>query len=133
MRLHHVFFSKNTCNPPGFPLEWLSFPLPVAAVLITPKGAESPSSGCIGVIGALCFCSIKGRCKGLRRRAPTGLDQSNAVKREAPLDSFNVLPPQWFQCTPPSIEWWWAIFERTISELWFVSASVVLTRGLDLF
>jgi len=35
------------------PLEWLPFPPLVAAVLITPKGAESPGSGRIGVIGAL--------------------------------------------------------------------------------
>jgi len=38
-------------NPPP-PLEWLSFPPRVAAVLITPKGAESLGSGRIGVIGA---------------------------------------------------------------------------------
>jgi len=34
---------------------WLSFPPLVAAVLITPKGAESPGSGHIGVTGALVF------------------------------------------------------------------------------
>ena len=39
-------------NPPP-PLEWLPFPPLVAAVLITPKGAESPGSSRIGVIGAL--------------------------------------------------------------------------------
>ena len=52
-----VFLKGNvslwTCPPP--PLEWLSFPPLVAAVLITPKGAESPDSGCIGVIGVLVF------------------------------------------------------------------------------
>jgi len=35
--------------------EWLSFPLLVAAVLITPQGAESPGSGRIGVTSALVF------------------------------------------------------------------------------
>jgi len=37
------------------PLEWLPFPPLVAAVLITPKGDESPGSSRIGVIGALGF------------------------------------------------------------------------------
>ena len=41
-------------NPPS-PLEWHPFSPLVATVLITPKGAESPSSGRIGVIGALVF------------------------------------------------------------------------------
>jgi len=42
------------CGPvPRPPLEWLPFPPLVAAVLITPKGAESPGSGRIGMIGAL--------------------------------------------------------------------------------
>ena len=45
-----------TSPPP--PLEWLSFPPMVAAVLITPKGAESPGSGRIGGIGALVLFSI---------------------------------------------------------------------------
>ena len=40
---------------PHPPLEWLPFPSLVPAVLITPKGAESPGSGRIGVIGALVF------------------------------------------------------------------------------
>jgi len=40
------------------PLEWIPFPPLVAAVLIKPKGAESPGSGRIGVIGALVFFSI---------------------------------------------------------------------------
>jgi len=46
-------------GPPP-PLEWLPFPPLVAAVFITPKGAESPRSGRIGVIGpgALVFFSI---------------------------------------------------------------------------
>jgi len=44
---------KKESPPP--PLEWLPFPPLVAAVLITPKGAESPGSGRIGVIGALVF------------------------------------------------------------------------------
>jgi len=37
------------------PLEWTSFPPLVTAVLITPKGAESPGSRRIGAIGALVF------------------------------------------------------------------------------
>jgi len=41
-------------SPPP-PLEWFPFPPLVAAVLITPKGAESPGNGRIGVIGALVF------------------------------------------------------------------------------
>jgi len=46
--------SLRTNLPPH--LEWLPFPPLVAAVLITPKGAESPGSSRIGVIGALvCF------------------------------------------------------------------------------
>ena len=45
-------------GPPPPPLEWIPFPPLVAAVLITPKGAESTGSGRIGVIGALVFFSI---------------------------------------------------------------------------
>jgi len=45
--------SLRTGPPP--PLEWIPFPPLVAAVLITPKGAESPGSSRIGVIGALVF------------------------------------------------------------------------------
>jgi len=41
-------------NPPP-PLEWLPFPPLVAAMLITPKGDESPGSNRIGVIGAFIF------------------------------------------------------------------------------
>ena len=48
--------SLRTGPPP--PREWLPFPPLVAAVFITPKGAESPGSGRIGVIGALVFFSI---------------------------------------------------------------------------
>jgi len=48
--------SLRTGPPP--PLEWLPFPSLVAAVFITPKGAESPGSGRIGVIGALAFFFI---------------------------------------------------------------------------
>jgi len=40
-------------SPP--PLEWLPFPPLVAAVFITPKSAESPDNGRIGVIDALFF------------------------------------------------------------------------------
>jgi len=55
------FFLRGICScgpvPPP-PLEWLPFPPLIAAVFITPKGAESPGSGRIGVIGALVFFSI---------------------------------------------------------------------------
>ena len=44
-------WSLRTGPPP--PLEWNSFLPLVTAVLITPKGAESPDSRRIGVIGAL--------------------------------------------------------------------------------
>jgi len=50
------FFFKRIgpCGPvPSPPLEWTSFLSLVTAVLITAKGAESPDSPCIGVIGAL--------------------------------------------------------------------------------
>ena len=55
------FFFYGGCvladqSPPP-PLEWLPFPPLVAAVLITTKGAESPGSSRIGVIGALVFFS----------------------------------------------------------------------------
>jgi len=39
-------------NPPT-PLEWISSPPLVVAVLITTKGEESPGSSSMGVIGAL--------------------------------------------------------------------------------
>jgi len=39
--------------PPPPSLEWTSFPPLVTAVLISPKGAESPGSRRIGVIGVL--------------------------------------------------------------------------------
>ena len=51
------FFFLMGIGPCGLvpppPLEWTSFPPLVTAVLITPKGAESPGSRRIGVIGAL--------------------------------------------------------------------------------
>jgi len=40
---------------PPHPLEWTSIPPPVTVVLITPKGAESPGSHCIEVLGALVY------------------------------------------------------------------------------
>jgi len=40
---------------PTPPLEWTSFPSLVTAVSITRKGAESPGSRRIGVIGALVY------------------------------------------------------------------------------
>jgi len=47
-----VDVSLRTASPP--PLEWFPFPpLVAAAVFITFKGAESPGSGRIGVIGVL--------------------------------------------------------------------------------
>jgi len=51
-----IFFSMGIgpCGPvPSPPLEWTSCPPLVTAVLIIPKGAESPGSRRIGVIGAL--------------------------------------------------------------------------------
>ena len=51
-----VFLGIGPCGlvlPP--PLEWNSILPLVTAVLITPKGAESPCSRRIGVIGALVF------------------------------------------------------------------------------
>ena len=49
-----VFFTGDvslwTAPPP--PLEWLPFPPLAAAVLVKPKGDESPGSGRIGVMGA---------------------------------------------------------------------------------
>ena len=59
--LLQVFFftgdmSLWTSPPP--PLESLLFPALVAAVLITPKGAESPGSGRIGVISEFIFFPI---------------------------------------------------------------------------
>jgi len=45
-------------SPPPPPLQRLSFPPLVAAVLITPIGAESPGSGCIGGIVAFFFFPI---------------------------------------------------------------------------
>jgi len=48
------FMGIGPCGPvPPPPLEWTSFPPLVTAVLIIPKGAESPGSRHIGVIGAL--------------------------------------------------------------------------------
>jgi len=58
--LRGFFFTGNVSlrTSPHPPLEWFLFPPLVAAVLITPKGAELPGSGRIGVIGALVFFSI---------------------------------------------------------------------------
>ena len=46
-------WSLRTTPPP--PLEWISFPPLLTAVSITPKGAESPGSRRIGVIGVLVY------------------------------------------------------------------------------
>jgi len=56
-----IFFLNGGCvladrSPPSSRVA--SFPPLVAAVLITPKGAESPGSGRIRVIGAFVFVSI---------------------------------------------------------------------------
>jgi len=50
-------FLDQTGPPP--PLEWLPFPPLVTAVLITMKGAESPGSGRIGVMGAFVFFHLR--------------------------------------------------------------------------
>ena len=53
-----IFFSIGIgpCGPvPHPPIEWTSFPPLVAAVLITPQGAEPQGSCCTGVIGALVY------------------------------------------------------------------------------
>jgi len=48
------FLRIGPCGPvPPPPLEWTPFPPLIAAVVITPKGAESPGSRRIGVIGAM--------------------------------------------------------------------------------
>ena len=54
------FFINEGCvladrSPPSSRVASISASVVVAAVLITPKGAESPGSGRIGVIGALVF------------------------------------------------------------------------------
>jgi len=57
LRVFFVFtgnVSLRTGPPPPL-LEWLPFPPLVPAGLITPKGAESPGSGRVGVMGALVF------------------------------------------------------------------------------
>jgi len=50
------FFLRGmcACGPPP-PLEGVPFPPLGGTVFITPKGAESPDSGRIGVIGAMVF------------------------------------------------------------------------------
>ena len=55
-----LFFTGDVSlrtNPPP-PLEWISSPPLVAAVLIPTKGDESPGSSRMGVIGALVIFSI---------------------------------------------------------------------------
>jgi len=52
------------CGPvPPPPLEWISSPPLVPAVLITTKGDESPGSSRMGVIGALVLFSVRFRLK----------------------------------------------------------------------
>ena len=48
----------NSGTVPCPPLEWFPFPPLVAAMLITPKGAESPGGGSVGVIGCVGFFFI---------------------------------------------------------------------------
>ena len=51
-----IFLGIGPCGPvPPPPLEWTSFPPLVAAVLSTPKGAESPGSRRVGVLDALLY------------------------------------------------------------------------------
>ena len=56
----YFYFLRGMCRcgpvPPP-PLEWISSPPLVAAVLITTKGDESPGSSRMGVIGALVIFS----------------------------------------------------------------------------
>jgi len=72
--LLQVFFftgdvSLRTGPPP--PIEWLPFQPLVVAVLITPKGAESPGSDRIGVIRVLVFfLSHAVGAEGFRTRVP---------------------------------------------------------------
>jgi len=57
-RIEFLFFLGDRSLRTGLstPPEWLPFPLPVTTVLvITRKGAESPGSGCIGLIYVLVF------------------------------------------------------------------------------
>jgi len=63
-------------GPPTLPLEWLPFPPLVTAVLITPKGAESPDSGHIGVIGASVFFSTSEAVQD-KRHSPWPADSWN--------------------------------------------------------
>jgi len=49
-----LFMGIGPCGPAP-PLQWNSFPPLLTAVLIAPKGAESPGSRHIGVIGALVY------------------------------------------------------------------------------
>jgi len=61
--------SLRTGPPP--PIEWLPFQPLVVAVLITPKGAESPGSDRIGVIRVLVFfLSHAVGAEGFRTRVP---------------------------------------------------------------
>ena len=56
-----IFFQRGIgpCGPvPPPPLEWISSPPLVTAVLITTKDDESPDSSRMGVIGALVIFSI---------------------------------------------------------------------------
>ena len=51
--LDFFFGDRSLWTGPPPLLQWTSFPHLLTAVLITPKGAESPGSRRIGVIGAL--------------------------------------------------------------------------------
>ena len=69
---------------PRPPLEWNSFLPLVTAVLITPKGAESPGSRRIGVIGALVLIHPS---ETVGARGAVGLKPSAAAR---PLDRTRV-------------------------------------------
>ena len=60
LTLSFVFFSLtgDVSLRTGPPPPLVPFLPLVAAVFITPRGAESPDSGCVGVIGALVFFSF---------------------------------------------------------------------------
>ena len=97
---------------PTPPLEWTSFPSLVATVSITRKGAESPGSRRIGVIGALVYF-LPSKTVGVRGGggpdvAARPLDQTRVMwTRRGEHDQnycegsalVNALPPS--KCTPP--------------------------------
>jgi len=68
--LRFFFFTGDVSlrtGPPS-PLEWLPFPPLVAAVFITPKGAESPDSGRRGHVSAILYMERQTNNSGLMER-----------------------------------------------------------------